>query len=121
MREFNLHEALSGKPVVTRDGREVTELKIFKGIDNDNPSLVGVLNNGISVWFKNGRYFEEGVNPHDLFMESEKITKWVNVFRHKILNYSFDSYAYDSESSAKNHVSSNSEMYIATALITFEI
>ena len=29
MKKFNLEKALAGKPVVTRDGKKVLELKIF--------------------------------------------------------------------------------------------
>ena len=45
MKPFNLSEALSGAPVVTRDGREVTQLVRFEELGPDyNNSLYGVIN-----------------------------------------------------------------------------
>lgn len=80
MRPFNLKEALAGKPVVTRDGRAVTELHQFKGIsDNRKFHIVGVLDGCITTYTLTGRHSTSGLESHcDLFMAPTKAyyTMW---------------------------------------------
>lgn len=66
MKPFDLEKALSGAPVITRDGREVTQLTKFDitvGI-----ALVGVLNGGVKRWYGDGRYVSDRDFCIDLFM-----------------------------------------------------
>lgn len=85
MNQFNLKEALEGKPVVTRDGRKVTQLHLFKDINEDSAACVYAVVEGIVLPFDS-----KGVNKglfrdhtSDLFMATEKITKWVRIYRRK--------------------------------------
>ena len=77
MKPFDLTKALAGDPVVTRDGRPVTELCHFKTTGGD--SLAGVLGGCLSTWMENGRFSITGQDTRcDLFMAPKKRTVWVN-------------------------------------------
>jgi hypothetical protein len=78
MKPFDLDAALSGAPVVTRDGREVTQLTKFdvRGLW----SLIGVIDREIHRWtvYGTSSYPEaagEGINT--LLMAPVKKTGWV--------------------------------------------
>lgn len=75
MKPFNLEEALAGKPVITRDGREVTQLVKFDA-NYEKYTLYGVVNNIILRWTNDGIFY----NKADLFMKSEKKSIWVNAY-----------------------------------------
>ncbi len=79
MKKFNLEEALAGKPVVTRDGRKVKELHLFK-TDCEYP-LAGVLehDNDVLMFTKEGvfpKYFRE--NHFDLFMAEKDFCGFID-------------------------------------------
>jgi hypothetical protein len=78
-KEFNLEEALNGAKVVTRDGREVTQLTKFKSIEEH--CLYGVVDEEIHSWLKNGTFYEHTKNKNDLFLVVEPKSIWVNVYR----------------------------------------
>ena len=79
MKPFNLEEALAGKPVVTRDGREVTEIHYFKTDKSSYP--LGAVIGGNTTWFKlNGKQNDDPESDYDLFMKEEEVTMYVHVF-----------------------------------------
>ena len=93
--KFDLQEAMAGKPVQTRDGRKVTQLKFFEDVNLN--LIVGVVSKNIWSWDINGQLDSpRGDNPLDLFMAPEKKSIWVNVYDGDILvlghsrNKSFD-------------------------------
>lgn len=116
MKPFNLEEALSGKKVVTRDGREVTELHLFK-VNMDFPLSV-VVDKHIESFTKDGQYYYEtgSESPFDLFMASGKVTKWVNVYLDREIQVG--AIPFDSEAEAKEFAD---RYLIATVPITFEV
>ena len=117
MKKFNLEEALSGKPVVTRDGREVSYLTLFNS-DIENLPLVGLVDGFIRTYTKDGKFFsDKRCADLDLFMASEKVTKWVNVFPNKDGRYYSSMYLHDTEQEAINNRLENN----ITVPITFEI
>ena len=77
MKEFNLKEALAGKPVITRDGKEVKQLIQF---DSETTNLFGVVDNSLISWYSNGVYSSEYKSNFDLFMKTENSSIWVNVY-----------------------------------------
>lgn len=88
MRPFNLTQALNDIPVMTRTGRVVTDMHQVPNVLSGRPSIVGVIDGAIYVWFPNGSYTTpENVqagrraNQHtmDLFMGPEK--RWANVLQ----------------------------------------
>ncbi len=72
MKPFNLEEALKGKSVITRDGRPVNQLTLFKIGSHYLYPLVGVIEGmqDIHRWTADGTYCvkPEGERQVDLFM-----------------------------------------------------
>jgi hypothetical protein len=56
MKPFDLEKALAGEPVVTRDGRPVTQLIKFEAIVEDGYVIYGVVNNKIFNFLDSGKY-----------------------------------------------------------------
>ncbi len=81
MKEFNLEEALAGKPVQTRDGREVTQLTKFE--TGRAWCLIGILEGDFRSYDINGKYSRDSIHDKDLFMAPEKKSVWVNVYESK--------------------------------------
>ena len=81
MEKFNLERALAGEPVITRDGREVTQLVKFDA-PGANYALRGVSDGEIRSWTTDGRFstFSEN-SPKDLFMKPKENAIWVNVYK----------------------------------------
>jgi hypothetical protein len=78
MKPFDLEAALRGEKVVTRDGREVTQLVRFKGT-HKSQELFGVVK-GSEVphsWYSDGIHLAF-INPsdNDLFMHEEPEEQW---------------------------------------------
>jgi hypothetical protein len=79
MKKFNLQEALAGKPVISREGKQVTQLHLFELNPSSNYSLYGVLDGNVESFNLNGKwdiYRDEG--SRDLFMGPDVI--YVNVY-----------------------------------------
>lgn len=88
MKEFNIEEAKAGKPVCTRDGKNVRILCFGKKGD-EYPIVVlvsrrhddGDEHDSIETYSNNGRYFHRHKSPYDLMMKTEKHSGWINIFR----------------------------------------
>lgn len=80
MEKFNLERALAGEPVITRDGREVTEIHFFKTCTEDRP-IVAVIKGEICLFHDNGISFgTNNPNDNDLFMKPKVVEGWFNVY-----------------------------------------
>ena len=77
MKPFSKFEAISGKPVVTRDGKKVTQLKEF---ELDGPfQIVGVIEGRRDTckWTDDGNYYSDHGESHlDLYMASAVVEGW---------------------------------------------
>jgi hypothetical protein len=84
LKPFNLERALAGDPVVTRDGREVTQLIVFNIDYQMTYPVHGVCNKDIMQWTKEGKWTVSRREPTntDLFMKPKKKTYWVNVYKY---------------------------------------
>lgn len=68
MTPFDLEAALSGRSVVTRDGRPVTQLKLFQAKDELWP-VAGVVDGLVHLFSLTGKSGEDHLEmPTDLFM-----------------------------------------------------
>lgn len=80
-KPFNLEQALAGKPVVTRDGREVQDLHYFKAAIFIPHKLVYMVQGNLYTADEKGINSVHGSeindNELDLFMKSEKKTYWL--------------------------------------------
>lgn len=77
MKPFNLGQALDGLPVVTRDGRPVTQIKHFAGVSD---SVYGVLDGKVCSWDDSGRVIKSATGA-DLFMAPVIHKGFLNVRR----------------------------------------
>jgi hypothetical protein len=102
-KPFDLERALAGDPVVTRDGRPVTQLTHFKDVANGHDSLCGVVDGVICSWQEHGLYCLSGPSSTDLFMAPKKRTVWVNLYGDGLC-YRYDSKAEADEASASNRI-----------------
>lgn len=90
-KPFDLERALAGDPVVTRDGRPVTQLTHFKDVEYGSESLCGVVCGSLEKWMSDGRYYLAGTSGTDLFMAPKKRTVWVNLYGNGHRGYWYDS------------------------------
>jgi len=76
MKKFNLEKALAGKPVVTRNGKKITELHLFKSAELIQP-LYGIIegDEDVLAWTRNGIYNPTKDTFWDLFMAVEITTE----------------------------------------------
>jgi len=127
MKPFNLEEAKAGKPVCTRDGRDV-RIVCWDVMNVGNCIVVLVMErvNGESVQI----YYRDGTpvnvigitdTPHVLMMKSEKLEGWVCIFKESTggIARGVSPIIYDSWEEAKFKGEASKE-YIGYAHITWE-
>ncbi len=78
LEKFDLEKALNGTKVVTRDGREVTQLSKFNTYRK--LCLYGVVDDEVECWTIDGQYTDNSSCSMDLFLESKVESVWVNVY-----------------------------------------
>jgi hypothetical protein len=87
MRPFNLQEALAGKPVVTRDGKEVKQIAYFPDAKT-YPVVAYSSKDEVDTYTEDGKFLTGTVEgSRDLFMVSTKKTGFVNIYRDNIFSY----------------------------------
>ena len=79
MNKFNLERALDGDKVITRDGREVTQLTNFN-VRVDYMPLTGVVDKALRYWHLDGTNPNKLTADGDLFMAPKKLSGFVNVY-----------------------------------------
>ena len=85
MKPFDIEQAKAGKPVQTRDGRDVRIICFdAKRKDTSIVCLITCFEDGIEDLFSyfrdDGRWHSSQESTHDLFMKPEKKEGWVAVF-----------------------------------------
>jgi hypothetical protein len=117
MIAFNLERALAGEPVITRDGRDVTQLVRFEAKEGE--PIYGVLDGRVQTWYVNGNYLRTSECKDDLFMKPKENSVWVNVYKDNGTGELILGSAFKSEAQAKM-VSTQLEHseYIRTIKIT---
>lgn len=80
MEKFDLERALAGEPVVTRDGREVTEIHFFETCTKGY-AVIAIIE-GDKFGFTNNGYYLDNSTKHrlDLFMKPKVVECWFNVY-----------------------------------------
>lgn len=84
LKPFDLKRALAGDPVVTGDGRKVTQVELIMISDSKEGVLVHIEDYPNQIkWFTDKEYASDHVN--DLFMVPKTTPKtttyWVNIYR----------------------------------------
>ena len=118
LEKFDLEKALNGAKVVTREGREVTQLTKFE-IDGKFP-LHGVVGSRLYSWMIDG-YFNENndCSSIDLFLVVETQRQWVNLYKDVKGNFCLGQWC-DSLDEAKNLIDPSLN-FIKTIEITDEL
>ena len=96
MIKFDLEKALAGDKVITRDGREVTQLHKFD-VGVEFLPVVGVINYELKYWDMDGISQANGASFYDLFMAPKKLSGFVNVYTN-----GDSGYIHDTKKSADN-------------------
>jgi hypothetical protein len=79
MKPFNLKNAIAGKLLQTRDGKEVTDFKFFPS-RNFKFNCAAIID-GEVFWFnEKGRHNTSCNSNFDLFMREEKLVLYANLF-----------------------------------------
>lgn len=81
MKPFNLQEALAGKPVVTRDGRKVQDIRHLPSATMY--TVVGVVDGSLEnprTFTHHGAFSANDVE-NDLFMAPQKKKGWINIYQ----------------------------------------
>ena len=80
LKPFDLEKALAGAKVVSRDGIEVTEIKLFESIKHDF-KVVAISGGDVATYTIDGVYScTKGESKYDLFLAPELKTGWVNIY-----------------------------------------
>lgn len=103
-KKFDLQKALAGDKVVTRDGREVTEIHRFNTVI-DRKNIISVIDGDFRCHYDNGNYFDDSTKScNDLFMTTTKKSAWLNIYR---FNKTLVSSLYDTEEEANKRADSD--------------
>ena len=82
MIKFDLERALAGDKVVTRTGREVTQIHSFTL--SNKVVVCGVRDISVGTWNGLGEYHDGRTCDADLFMAPEKLSGFVNIYKNGI-------------------------------------
>ena len=92
LKPFNLEAAKAGKPVCTRDGRNV-RIIAFDAKRKDEKNIIALVPSkdypgfeDLITYPNNGNYYGGHENDGDLMMLPEKKEGWVNVYKNQIHN-----------------------------------
>lgn len=116
MKPFDLQAAFAGAKVVTRDGREATQLTHFQNLCEDEDSVFAVIDGKVYSFLENGRYYSSEDNALDLFMATITRKLWINIYLDR--DHYTAGYLYDTEDAAKSKIYSKC---VATVPIEFEV
>lgn len=121
LKPFDLEAALKGAEVVTRTGKEVTEIVVLKTVIYGR-NVLAVINGNLYSFNQNGRVDGDVEYPNDLFMKPQQLNKWVNLYRCNSFVFRTGVAMYNTEQEAKEAVDDinfNSD-YLKSIQITFE-
>ena len=76
-KPFDLQKAMAGHPLVTRDGRDVTEFCYFR--TRSVYKVVAIIYGDLCAYLDNGMTDNRRENNLDLFLKSEKKKLFVNI------------------------------------------
>jgi hypothetical protein len=78
VEKFDLEKVIHGAKVITRDGREVSQLTKFETYDKF--CLYGLVDEQVYCWSIKGEYSDNSSCSMDLFIQGEVQSIWVNLY-----------------------------------------
>ena len=119
LKPFDLEAALNGAAVVTREGKEVTEVVVLKTMIYARNVLAII--DGELYWFhQDGKVAEDVEYNIDLFMKTTQVTKWVNIYVLESGNFTTGK-MFDTQEQALKEYSPFGSEPIETTQITFDV
>lgn len=115
LKPFDLEAALNGAGVVTRSGKQVSELVYLKTIRNSNYKVLASIDGELETYSDKGAYHGDISSEFDLFMKPQQVTKWVNIYKNSS-GYHCGNHFY----LTKEQALENGEGGVDTIQITFE-
>jgi hypothetical protein len=79
LEKFDLEKVIHGARVITRDGREVTQLTKFETYDKF--CLYGLVDEQVYCWSIKGEYSDNSSCSMDLYLVGKVQSVWVNVYK----------------------------------------
>ena len=119
LKPFDLEAALQGAAVVTRNGKEVSELMRFKTL-SDTYNLFAVIDGQLHIFNKEGRTYSDISHNNDLFMKPVQVTEWVNIYCTSG-GFRTGIYTFNSAEEAKKSIDEFNSEYYCTVPMTFEV
>jgi hypothetical protein len=125
LEKFDLEKALNGAKVVTRDGREVTQLTKFNA--SGEFEIYGVVDGMIDCWDDNGEAGMLDTPEGDLFLVAEPKRVWANVLKYPNGDLWVASECFPTFEAARNFAIKNQKTqlfkkgYVKTIEITDEV
>lgn len=119
LKPFDLEAALQGSAVVTREGKEVTEIVQLKTMAFSNNSLLAVIGGNLYAFNQDGKIYDNIECKNDLFMKPTQVTKWVNIYALASGNFTTGE-MFDTQGQAMKEYTPFGEPF-STTQITFEV
>jgi len=113
LKPFDLEAALNGAAVVTRAGKEVTEVVVLKNTFYGK-NVLALINGNLYSFYQDGKVDEDVEYPNDLFMKPTQVTKWVNIYKNSSGYYCGNHFHLTKEQALENN-----EGGVDTIQITF--
>lgn len=79
-KPFSLEKALAGHPVVTREGRRVTQIAYFPAAVYGVYALVDG-DPCVGSYSNDGKKYQKAEDRYDLFLEAKTVKRWARVLR----------------------------------------
>ena len=118
LKPFDLEAALQGAAVVTREGKEVSELVVLKTLTYGR-NLFAVIDGLLYSFYYDGKVYENEEYKNDLFMKPTQVTKWVNIYALASGNFTTGE-MFDTQGQAMKEYTPFGEPF-STTQITFEV
>lgn len=119
LKPFDLEAALNGAEVVTRSGKQVSELVYLKTIRNPNYKVIASIGGGLETYSEQGTYHSDVSSELDLFMKPQQLTKWVNIYEDSS-GYFIGKLMSSTKEAATGRIR-ELDKYVDTIQITFEL
>lgn len=121
MKPFNLDLALKGHPVVTRNGKNVTELHLFKH-ENLKYPLTACVGGELNQYSTQGEFINNSYHDEDLFMSETNVDRYFNVYFNEKINHMWINTEHKTWQDAQDAVSDDlRHFFLKTIKVTNQI
>jgi hypothetical protein len=122
VEKFDLEKVIHGARVITRDGREVTQLTKFETYDKF--CLYGLVDEQVYCWSIKGEYSDNSSCSMDLYIVGKVRRVWANVMKYANGDLFVSSKSFSTLEAAENFAKNSKGFkrnYVKTIEITDEV